>query len=82
MPSTPEQRARERARTKAKRALVPLDEPRADLGPRPFPSVDRMLENLERVWGRGFSENAARVAGRTATHGKGTGAVRHVKEDY
>ena len=21
-------------------------------------------------------------AGRTATHGKGTGAVRHVKEDY
>ena len=82
MPSTPERRAKERARNKVARALIHPDTPRADMGPAPFPSVDRMLENLERVWGQGQSANAARVAGRTATHGKGTGAVRHAKEDY
>lgn len=78
MPSTPEQRARERRRK------IKANTDAASLPPRTWrwPSEREMTENLNRYEDKGWSSGAARVTGRAVTHGKGTGAVRHAKEDY
>lgn len=82
MPSTPERRARERAKNKAARALIDPDTPRPDMGPARFPSEAEMLAKLEAAQERRWSATAARVVHTPRVVGKGSGAVRPGKDEY
>ncbi len=82
MPSTPERRAKARAKAKIDRALIDPDTPRPDMGPARFPSEAEMLAKLEAAQERRWGATAARVVHVPRVVGRGSGAVRPGKDEY
>ena len=82
MPSTPERRAKERAKNKAARALIAPDPPRADMGPLRWPTEAEMLARLETAHERRWGATAHKRQSDIPIVGRGNGNVRPGKDEY
>lgn len=82
MPSTPERRARERAKNKAARALIAPDTPRVPMGEIPWPSNAELEARIERAHEQRMNATAHKRIGLPRTVGRGNGNVRPGKDEY
>ena len=72
----------ESKKARERRQLVDPNEPRVDMGPRPWPSEAQMLAKLEGRWERRWSETANRPDTLPHQHGTGNGRVSHKRNEY
>ena len=69
-------------KVEAAKCLIDPNEPRADLGPRPWPSEAEMLRRLEQRQERVWSSTANRPDIGPHLHGGGNGRVSHKRNEY